>query len=291
LADKLDQLVGFFAIGEKPTGSSDPFALRRAALGTVRLILENAVRIHLPMLLVRQGRLVMADMIRMAKGSAHLDKNLFEQLRDDSPLKKALSKREKTIDVLIESTVEDVVPQEWEIKRSLEVLNFLSDRLKVVLKDKGIEHDRIDAIWALAIETDLVRLVARVEALQAFLKSDDGANLLAGYKRAANILKIEEKKDGPYGGEIDENLLTEPAEKALATALTKAQAASAPALEKEDFAAAMREMAALRSPVDVFFDKVKVNADDAAVRANRLNLLAALRATLHKVADFSKIEG
>jgi glycyl-tRNA synthetase beta chain len=170
-------------------------------------------------------------------------------------------------------------------------MGFLADRIYVALKEKGTRHDLIDAVFSLGNEDDLVRLVARVEALQPFLKTEDGTNLLAGYKRAANILKIEEKKDGPYGGEIYEKLLNEPAEKSLAAALTRAQAAITPVLEKEDFATAMTEMAALRPPVDTFFEQVKVNADDPAVRANRLNLLAALRATLHKVADFSRIEG
>jgi glycyl-tRNA synthetase beta chain len=147
-------------------------------------------------------------------------------------------------------------------------------------------------VFSLGHEDDLVRLVARVEALQSFLKSDDGANLLAGYKRAANILKVEEKKDGKtFISEVSEKLLSEPAEKALFAVLGKARAAITPALEKEDFAVAMGQMAALRVPVDAFFEAVKVNADDKQVRENRLNLLASLRATLHQVADFSKIEG
>ena len=224
LADKLDQLIEFFNVGEKPTGSGDPFALRRAALGVIRIILENKVRIGL--------------------------------------------------------------------NQRSDLLAFFADRLKVALRDKGIRHDLIDAVFSLGNEDDLVRLVARVEALQSFLKSDDGKNLLAGYKRAANILKVEEKKDGKtYISEVDVKLLAEPAEKALHGALATAIAAIGPALDKEDFAAAMRQMAALRGPVDAFFDGVKVNADDAAVRANRLSLLAGLRAALHWVADFSKIEG
>ena len=150
----------------------------------------------------------------------------------------------------------------------------------------------IDAVFSIGHEDDLVRLVARVEALQSFLKSDDGANLLAGYKRAANILKVEEKKDGKtFISEVTEKLLSEPSEIALFAALAKAKATIATALEKEDFAAAMQQMAHLRPPVDAFFDGVKVNADDKQVRENRLNLLASLRATLHQVADFSKIEG
>jgi glycyl-tRNA synthetase beta chain len=224
LADKLDALTGFFAAGEKPTGSGDPFALRRAALGVIRILLENKLRLPL--------------------------------------------------------------------KVEADLLSFFADRLKVALKEKGVRHDLIDAVFSLGHEDDLVRLVVRVEALQAFLKTDDGANLLAGYKRAANILKVEEKKDNKtFISEVSERLLSEPAEQALFAALAKARSAITPALEKEDFAAAMQQMAALRVPVDAFFDGVKVNSDDKQVRENRLNLLSALRATLHQVADFSKIEG
>jgi glycyl-tRNA synthetase beta chain len=173
-----------------------------------------------------------------------------------------------------------------------QLLTFFADRLKVALKEKGTRHDLIDAAFSLGNEDDLVRLVARVEALQAFLKTDDGTNLLAGYKRAANILKVEEKKDGKtFISEVTEKLLSESAEKALFAALAQARDKIAAALDKEDFAAAMRQMAALRTPVDAFFDGVKVNADDKQMRENRLNLLASLRATLHQVADFSKIEG
>ena len=178
------------------------------------------------------------------------------------------------------------------LKVSDDLLTFFADRLKVALKEKGVRHDLIDAVFGLGHEDDLVRLVARVEALQAFVKSDDGANLLAGYKRAANILKAEEKKDNKtFTSEVLESHLAEPAEKSLFATLAKARAAIAPALEKEDFAAAMQHMAALRPPVDAFFEGVKVNADDKQVRENRLNLLASLRATLHQVADFSRIEG
>jgi len=224
LADKLDALTGFFAAGEKPTGSGDPFALRRAALGVIRILLENKLRLPLT---------VGADL-----------------------------------------------------------LSFFADRLKVALKEKGVRHDLIDAVFSLGHEDDLVRLVDRVEALQSFLKTDDGKNLLAGYKRAANILKAEEKKDGKtFTSEVLEAHLSEPAEKTLFAALASARAAITPALEKEQFAAAMQQMAGLRVPVDAFFDDVKVNADDKFVRENRLNLLASLRATLHQVADFSRIEG
>jgi glycyl-tRNA synthetase beta chain len=224
LADKLDALTGFFAAGEKPTGSGDPFALRRAALGIIRILLENKLRLPL---------------------------NVSDEL-----------------------------------------LSFFADRLKVALKEKGIRHDLIDAVFALGHEDDLVRLVARVEALQAFLKTDDGVTLLAGYKRAANILKAEEKRDGKtFIGEVDEGKLTDPAEKALFAALKETKSLIAPELEGENFVAAMRHMAGLRVPVDAFFESVKVNAEDAGVRENRLHLLAALRAVIHQIGDFSKIEG
>jgi glycyl-tRNA synthetase beta chain len=245
LADKLDALTGFFAAGEKPTGSSDPFALRRAALGVISLLLENKIQFSLRDN-IRHGDRPWAQSHKGAIGSMG----------------------------------------------GADLLPFFADRLKVALREKGIRHDLIDAVFALGGEDDLVRLVARVEALQAFLKSDDGANLLAGYKRAANILKAEEKRDGKtFSGKIDEGKLTEPAEKTLFAALKRTQAAIAPALEKENFADAMRQLAVLRGPVDAFFEGVTVNAEDAKVRENRLQLLAALRAAIHVIGDFSKIEG
>lgn len=245
LADKLDALTGFFAVGEKPTGSGDPFALRRAALGVIRILLENKLALSLEHFINIAGK-----PFRESNAGAH------------------------------------------GAHGGKDVLPFFADRLKVALKEKGVRHDLIDAVFGLGNEDDLVRLVARVEALQASLKTDDGVNLLAGYKRAANILKLEEKKDGKtYISEVDAKLLSEPAEVALHAALGKAIGAIGPALDKEDFAAAMQQMAALRVPVDAFFEAVKVNADDPKVRANRLHLLAGLRAALHRVADFSKIEG
>ena len=224
LADKTDQLVRFFAVDEKPTGSSDPFALRRAALGTIRILLENGVR------------------LRLAVGT--------------------------------------------------EVLAFLADRLKVALREKGTRHDLIDAVFSLGNENDLVRLVARVEALQAFLKTDDGANLLTAYRRAANILKAEEKKDkAAYDGEPDPEAFVAPEEKALFVELATASELIKAEIERERFTGAMGVMARLRKPVDAFFDKVTVNDKDTSLRKNRLLLLSRLRATLHTVADFSKIEG
>jgi glycyl-tRNA synthetase beta chain len=173
-----------------------------------------------------------------------------------------------------------------------EFLIFFADRLKVALREKGTRHDLIDAVFSLGNEDDLVRLIARVEALQSFLKTDEGANLLAGYKRAANILKAEEKKDKTtFDGAVDASLLALPEEKALAEALGAAEKAIAADVQAEQFVEAMGVMAGLRKPVDAFFDKVTVNDKDANLRENRLKLLARLRATLHLVADFSKIEG
>ncbi|MEJ1969654.1 MAG: glycine--tRNA ligase subunit beta [Rhizomicrobium sp.] len=267
LADKLDVLTGFFAADEKPTGSGDPFALRRAALGVIRILLEGQKKVSLIELLSPTEN-------RIRETFAEV------QARADIAAGKNLSSK------LVIQNLPGLTPL------IRDILSFLADRLKVALREKGTRHDLIDAVFSLGHEDDLVRLVARVEALQAFLKSDDGANLLAGYKRAANILKVEEKKDDHrYGGEVLESQLSEPQEIALFAALAAARGAIAPALAAEDFAGAMRQMAGLRAPVDAFFDKVKVNADDRVVRTNRLNLLAALRATLHQVADFSKIEG
>lgn len=240
LADKIDTLVGFFAIDEKPTGSRDPFALRRAALGVIRLVLENKLRLSLAKLFEAAHKLY------ASKGT---------------------------------------VP-------TAALLDFFADRLKVTLREKGVRHDLIDAVFSLGGEDDLVRLMARVEALQSFIASDDGANLLTAYKRASNIVGIEEKKDKTtYDQAVDAALLTLPEESKLAQALTQAHAGTKLALDKEDFAAAMSMLALLRGPVDAFFDKVKVNADEPAVRANRLRLLSQIRATLGEVADFSKIEG
>ncbi len=241
LADKLDTLVGFWAIDEKPTGSKDPFALRRAALGVVRIVLENGVRIPL------------AATFEAASGAF-----------------------------------------DWTDESRDSLVGFFADRLKQYLRDQGQRHDLIDAVFALG-EDDLVLIVKRVEALAGFLDSEDGANLLAGYKRAANILRAEEKKDKTrFDGAVDEALLEAAAEKALFKAVTESADAAKAALETEDFAAAMTALAGLRTPVDAFFDgpdSVMVNAEDKAVRANRLNLLNRMREAIGTVADFSKIEG
>ncbi|MEQ8226763.1 MAG: glycine--tRNA ligase subunit beta [Rhodospirillales bacterium] len=239
LADKIDSLVGFWSIDEKPTGSKDPYALRRAALGVIRLIIENNLRLPLLSAFEQSQRLLGED--------------------------------------------EAVGP---------DLMAFFADRLKVHLREKGVKHDHIDAVFALGGEDDFVRLLARVEALAAFLGTDDGENLLTAYRRAANILKIEEKKDGTsYAAAPDEKLLKEREENALYSALEDAGPVIADKIAAEDFTGAMAALAGLRAPVDAFFDKVTVNADDAKLRENRLKLLSKIRAALEGVADFARIEG
>ena len=219
IADKLDSLQQFFAIGETPTGSKDPFALRRSALGIIRLLTDNGLRFAIPS----------------------------------------------------------------------QLLDFFADRLKVQQREAGVRHDLIDAVFALGGEDDLVRLLARVKALQAFVTTEDGANLLAGYKRAANILRKEE-----WAGTGEAKALSyqaEPAESALIAALDAAEGAAATAVKDENFEAAMAALASLRGPIDAFFDSVTVNDVDSAKREARLDLLARIRRAVHRVADFSKIEG
>ncbi len=246
LADKLDTLVGFFAIDEKPTGSKDPFALRRAALGVIRLILQNQLRLCLR--------------------SAISEAMIF--YANELP------------DAIDAGAVAD------------DLMAFVADRLKVHLREEGVRHDQIDAVFALEGEDDLVRLVARVRALGEFVGGDDGANLLTAYKRATNIVRAEEKKDGAvYDGVADGTSLEAAEETALFEALNTAGSEIDQAVGGEDFAAAMSALAKLRAPVDAFFDNVTVNADDADVRRNRLLLLSQIRTALGAVADFSKIEG
>jgi glycyl-tRNA synthetase beta chain len=248
LADKIDTLVGFWVIGEKPTGSKDPFALRRAALGLIRIVLECGLRLSL-------------NSINAYAWDAVPQENLRGEVQDK------------------DDALEDL-------------LEFFAERLKVDLKGKGARHDLVDAVFALEGQDDLVLIVKRVEALSAFLATDDGKNLLAGYKRAVNILNIEEKKDkASDGGEPDPALFAQEEERTLFDRIEEARAEATHAIGREDFAAAMRALAKLRAPVDAFFDKVTVNADNKDVRANRLRLLALIRAALHEVADFSKVEG
>ncbi|KQP05642.1 glycine--tRNA ligase subunit beta [Methylobacterium sp. Leaf93] len=268
LADKFDTLAGFWSIDEKPTGSKDPYALRRAALGVVRLILENGLRLKL-----RED--VLEDAFYVQK-NRHVV--VISLSGDDERDMAALDNH---------GNLEDPLPGD--------LLAFFADRLKVYLRDQGARHDLIDAVFALPGQDDLLMVVRRVEALGQFLETDDGKNLLAGYKRAANILRIEEKKDRrSYEAEPDRAAIAasgEPEEQALSEALVAARDSASAAVAAEDFSGAMRALSILRAPVDAFFEKVIVNADDPALRENRLALLNALRAATREVADFSKIEG
>jgi glycyl-tRNA synthetase beta chain len=245
LADKIDTLTGFFTIGEKPTGSKDPYALRRAALGVIRLIVENGLRLPLLKIFEAAGGLYAAQGVTAEGG---LDTKEF--------------------------------------------LDFFADRLKVHLREKGVRHDLISAVFALGGEDDLVRLLARVDALAAFLGSDDGADLLTAFRRAANIVRIEEKKDGEdYSGEADTGLLRQDEEKELSRKLGEIMPQVAEQIRSERFDDAMGTLARLRAPVDAFFDDVTVNCDEPPLRRNRLRLLSTIRSALSEVADFSSIEG
>lgn len=314
LADKLDTLVGFWAIDEKPTGSKDPFALRRAALGVVRIVLENGVRLNvLSTLNMAALKLAEAelDILEASIISATEGNTIMGYMKSEQPVTRTGEKSDlpptfgavlykwlNFSDTVLDHAYSRITSESSKLPSSLardvDLLAFFADRLKQYLRDQGQRHDLIDAVFALG-EDDLVLIVKRVEALAAFLGSEDGTNLLAGYKRAANILRAEEKKDKTrFDGAVDETLLTAKAETALFKAISKSSAASKAALEKEDFAAAMSALASLRAPVDTFFDgddSVMVNADDKAVRENRLKLLNQMREAIGTVADFSKIEG
>ncbi len=240
LADKLDTLAGFFAIGEKPTGSKDPFALRRAALGVIRIIIENGLRLGL------------LDVFRAAIAAYALPAAATDR----------------------------------------ELLDFFADRLKVHLREQGVRHDLIAAVFAAGDEDDLVRLLARVAALRDFLDTDDGANVLTAFKRASNIVRIEEHKDGRrYDGVVTEETLQAAEELALFAALRGARERIARAVREERFSDAMGLVAGLRAPVDAFFNHVQVNCPEPHLRANRLHLLSQIRSALGGVADFSQIEG
>jgi glycyl-tRNA synthetase beta chain len=245
LADKLDTLVGFWAIDEKPTGSKDPFALRRAALGVIRIVVENGVRLGLKQFFAQASQAITAG------------------------------------------TLSDLADNDnW----AFDLLSFFHDRLKVYLRDQGARHDLIDAVISPAAD-DLLTIVRRVEALGSFLDTEDGKNLLAGTKRAANILAAEQKKGTAIAQAVDPSLFRADAEKNLFAAVNQAESKAGQAIQDEDFSAAMLALSALREPVDSFFEDVLVNDEDQAVRANRLALLARIRAATDPVADFSRIAG
>jgi glycyl-tRNA synthetase beta chain len=269
LADKIDTLVGFWTIDEKPTGSKDPFALRRAALGVISLIVENEKRLSLVSLFDEQA--------------ATVEKTLMDH---------AGAEKSSGIHMIAMGHVAITWLGRKVRKNSIELLSFFADRLKVQLRDQGARYDLVDAVFALEGQDDLWLIVQRVEALGKFLDAEDGKNLLAGYKRATNIIRIEEKKDGrQYIDAPDRGFFQQAEEQSLAFEIERAKLGTARAVENEDFQGAMSHLARLRPFVDAFFDKVTVNVDDKALRENRLKLLNEIRAATRTVADFSKIEG
>jgi glycyl-tRNA synthetase beta chain len=295
LADKIDQLVGFFAVGEKPTGSGDPFALRRAALGVIRIIRENGLRMGLSRI--------------MGFASDNLDTNfrgkfIQQQLSERYPetlpagdsLLGATPSRELQ-DAIVRETI-DVWPEEreklglWKRQTLVgDLLDFLAERLRVQLRGEGARHDVVAAVFGATPDDDLNRLLSRADAVRGFVESEAGANLLAAHRRAVNILRIEEKRDGhAFDTGYEAHLLKLPEEAALAAALEEAGTRIRLDIEAEDFERAMEAMAGLRAPVDAFFEKVIVNDPAPELRRNRLRLLARLRAAMDAVADFSKIE-
>ena len=315
LADKLDTLVGFFLVDERPTGSKDPFALRRAMLGLIRIVLENELRLKLSWpfqtaMALQIQNIAWQQVIPFEEDFWAIQSRRFAESLRPSLASAALRAKDKKLRELLELGMHNA--------KLLD--QFLADRLKVQQREAGVRHDLIDAVFALGGEDDLVRLLARVHALQAFIGTPDGANLLAGYKRAANILKKEEVKPLPFRGGVGGGGLPqsdggfvesphpnpslegeglsfelpytpEPAEAALIAALDVAEPAATAAVAREDFESAMAALASLRAPIDAFFETVIVNDPDPAKRAARLALLARVRDAVHQVADFSKIEG
>ncbi|MFC3086341.1 glycine--tRNA ligase subunit beta [Tabrizicola soli] len=281
LADKIDTLTGFWAIDEKPTGSKDPFALRRAALGVIRLVLGNGVRLRL---VPPISRGIFEALSVMPSERAQETMKAYEVVAERLP-------------EVLEADVPAFVENDRFSFRALgsasgSLLSFFHDRLKVFLKDEGIRHDIIDACLAMPGNDDLTLLVKRAEALAGVMKTEDGANLLQGFKRANNILTQAEQKDGvEYSFGADPKFAETDEERALFTALDTAEATITPAIQAEDFPEAMAAMAALRTPIDAFFTAVQVNSDNPVIRRNRLNLLHRIRAVCSGVADLTRIEG
>jgi glycyl-tRNA synthetase beta chain len=285
LADKLDLLVGFWAIGEKPTGSGDPYQLRRAALGIIRIVLENDLRLPLPRYIAEVYLLHCGRENREA--AAELRGKVEDIMEAEGVTKDAafalFERRDRLSSALRFMQFAPIVE---------DLMAFFAERLKVHLRDKGARPDLIDAVFSLGGQDDLALIVKRVEALSEFLQTDDGANLLAGVKRATNILRDEEKKDKvSYAATYEVALLEAKEEAALAAAIEGVKQDTAAAINVENFAGAMRALAELRAPVDAFFDKVTVNVDNAALRRNRLHMLSEIRAATLTVADFTKIAG
>jgi glycyl-tRNA synthetase beta chain len=286
LADKLDTLVGFWAIEEKPTGSKDPYALRRAALGVIRLVLDNGLRLPLASIGVEHAHHLHGELSR--KGtidvSGHRTKAGLGVAQGILEARVGFDLNRDGLGKLI--LVSSVVDPHYGL------LSFFADRLKVQLREQGARHDLVDAVFALDGQDDLLLIVRRVEALANFLATEDGRNLLAGYKRATNIIRIEEKKDSRlYHGKPDPHLYLEKEERELAVSIAAAKHEAEAAVKREDFEAAMHAIATLRPFVDAFFDKVTVNVEMADRRENRLKLLNEIREATRAVADFSKIEG
>ncbi len=307
LADKIDMLTGFWAIDEKPTGSKDPFALRRAALGVIRLVLENDVRLSLSDFVSRalmelnkqtnwRAGVAQEQRIREIAAELNIDPQVIGRAMDEARknpsssrgiMRRMMEQLPSHFDQVLEATGFLKV---WSDSDNL--ISFLHDRLKVYLRDRGIPHDVIDACLAMPNADDLTLLVKRAEALAAFLKTDDGENLIQGFKRANNILTQAEAADGvEYSFGPDPKLAETDAERALFAALDAQGAAISSAIETEDFASAMRGMASLRRPIDGFFDTVQVNADNQILRRNRLNLLHRIRETCMAVADLTRLSG
>jgi glycyl-tRNA synthetase beta chain len=286
LADKLDTLVGFWAIGEKPTGSGDPYQLRRAALGVIRILLENDLRLPLA------ASIAEAYILHYGRENRHAATDLRDQI--DGTLKQRGLTRDNVYSLFSggDERLRTAVGLVKFAPIVSDLMAFFAERLKVHLREKGARHDLIDAVFALGGQDDLALIVKRVEALSELLKSDDGSNLLSGVKRAQNILSIEEKKDKTsYGATYDVKLLKEKEELALAAAIESVKQDTAAAINVENFAGSMRALSELRAPVDAFFENVTVNDNDPALRKNRLHLLSEIRAATLNVADFTRIAG
>ena len=322
LADKLDTLRGFFLIDEAPTGSKDPFALRRAALGVIRLITANGLRGELGQWLNKAADLHLETYLQRS-GQALPTEPMYLEVTGDT--QRLMADHVTLITFPVAANASTHAGLKASGLHPAPSIDFFADRLKVQQREAGVRHDLIDAVFALGGEDDLVRLLARVHALQAFIGTEDGTNLLAGYKRAANILKKEGVPSSPSPlrgegrgegdastgvplenaaqplsptlspeGEGEQKSLfytAEPAETALATALDSAEPAASAAIEREDFEAAMAALATLRAPIDTFFETVIVNDPAPEKRTARLALLDRVRAAVHNVADFSRIEG
>ncbi|MDO8296309.1 MAG: glycine--tRNA ligase subunit beta [Caulobacter sp.] len=283
LADKLDTLVGFFAIDEKPTGSKDPFALRRAALGVLRIILSGSYR--MPLMEVLHDAALRVGLAQQAPVIEATEANI-RRIAEETGGSEIIAAYEQST---FAAEFGGNLPLLAIMRARDDLRPFLADRLKVLLRDQGKRHDLVDAVFALG-DDDLVRIVARVDALSGFLATEDGTNLLQGYKRAANILRAEEKK-GPLPTGAPTRAAAPAEEGALFDALTAAGPKLDAALAAEDFTGAMTALAALRGPVDAFFDKVLVNSDVAAERDNRLRLLQTVQTAMGRVADFSLVTG